>query len=77
MPIYKIADIISDIRPKFPTFEKNAKNYEYSGNEPAQIKLAVKEDFLREKYNENMLFSIGELECIFMSDVFNKKNSEI
>ena len=73
MPIYKIADIISDIRPKFLTFEKNAKNYEYSGNEPAQIKLAVKEDFLREKYNENMLFSIGELECIFMSDVFNKK----
>lgn len=56
MSMYKIADIISDIRPKFPTFEKNAKNYEYSGNEPAQIKLAVKEDFLREKYNENMLF---------------------
>lgn len=73
MPIYKIADIISDIRPKFPTFEKKAKNYEYSGNEPAQIKLAVKEDFLREKYNEHMLFSIGEMECIFMADVFNKK----
>ncbi len=70
MSMYKIADIISDIRPKFPTFEKNAKNYEYSGNEPAQIKLAVKEDFLREKYNEHMLFSIGEMECIFLWQMF-------
>lgn len=73
MPIYKIADIITDIKPKFRYFESIAEDYLYTGNEPVQIKLAVKEDFLREKYNENMLFSIGELECIFMSDVFNKK----
>ena len=38
MPIYKIADIISDIKPKFRYFESIAEDYLYTGNEPVQIK---------------------------------------
>ncbi len=73
MPIYKIADIISDIRPKFPTFEKNAKNYEYSGNEPVQIKISIREDYIRKRAEKNTHLTLGNLESIFLADVFNKK----
>ena len=73
MPIYKIADIISDIRPKFPTFEKNAKNYEYSGNEPSQIKISIREDYIRKRAEKNTHLTLGNLESIFLADSFNKK----
>ena len=49
MPKYKIADIITEIRTNFNTFENHARDYLYNGDEPAQIKLAVREEYIREK----------------------------
>lgn len=49
MPIYKIADIITDIKPKFRYFESIAEDYLYTGNEPAQIKISIREDYIRKR----------------------------
>jgi hypothetical protein len=49
MPIYKIADIITDIKPKFCYFESIAEDYLYTGNEPVQIKISIREDYIRKR----------------------------
>ena len=53
MPIYKIADIISDIKPKFRYFESIAEDYLYTGNEPVQIKISIREDYIRKRAEKN------------------------
>lgn len=73
MPVYKIADIIADIRPHFSLFETLANNYTYFGTEPVQLKLSVRENYVKEQALKNPHLSEGELECVFLSDLFNKK----
>ncbi len=73
MPIYKIADIITDIKPKFRYFESFAEDYLYAGNEPVQIKISIREDYIRKKAEKNTHLTLGNLESIFLADVFNKK----
>lgn len=73
MPIYKIADIITDIKPKFRYFESIAEDYLYKGNEPVQIKISIREDYIRKSAEKNTHLSLGNLESIFLADTFNKK----
>lgn len=73
MPIYKIADIITDIKPKFRYFESIAEDYLYTGNEPAQIKISIREDYIRKRAEKNTHLTLGNLESIFLADTFNKK----
>lgn len=73
MPIYKIADIVCKLKSNFKEFESKAKDYQYFGDEPPLIKFTIREDYVRQKYDDKMLMSIGGLENIFMSDIFNKK----
>ena len=73
MPIYKIADIITDIKPKFRYFESIAEDYLYTGNEPAQIKISIREDYIRKRAEKNTHLTLGNLESIFLADIFNKK----
>jgi hypothetical protein len=73
MPIYKIADIITDIKPKFRYFESIAEDYLYTGNEPVQIKISIREDYIRKRAEKNTHLTLGNLESIFLADTFNKK----
>ena len=73
MPIYKIADIITDIKPKFRYFESIAEDYLYTGNEPVQIKISIREDYIRKRAEKNTHLTLGNLESIFLADSFNKK----
>lgn len=73
MPIYKIADIVCKLKSNFKEFESKAKDYQYFGDESPLIKFTIREDYVRQKYDDKMLMSIGGLENIFMSDIFNKK----
>ena len=73
MPIYKIADIITDIKPKFRYFESIAEDYLYTGNEPVQIKISIREDYIRKRAEKNTHLTLGNLESIFLADAFNKK----
>lgn len=73
MPIYKIADIITDIKLKFRYFESIAEDYLYTGNEPVQIKISIREDYIRKRAEKNTHITLGDLETIFLADSFNKK----
>lgn len=73
MPIYKIADIITDIKPQFRYFESIAEDYLYTGNEPVQIKISIREDYIRKRAEKNTHLTLGNLESIFLADSFNKK----
>lgn len=73
MPKYKIADIITEIRPNFEYFEKAATDYLYTGDEPAQLSIAVREDYVRQRAVKNQSLSLGNIESVFLADLFNKK----
>ena len=73
MPKYKIADIITEIHTNFNAFENQARDYLYTGDEPAQIKLAIREEYIREKAIKNKHLTLGEIESVFLADIFNKR----
>lgn len=73
MPLYKIADVITDIEPKFDYFKNNAKSYIYTGDEKPQIKLRLNSDFLKRKLAENPHMTMESLEAYYLSSLFSGK----
>ena len=73
MPKYKIADVITEIHTNFDTFKNYARDYLYTGEEPARLRLAIREDYVRQRAVKNQHLELGIIESIFLADLFNKK----
>lgn len=73
MPKYKIADIVVEIRSNFDLFEKISKDYLYAGDEPANFKIEIREDYLKKRAEKNTHLSISDVENVLLADAFNKR----
>lgn len=68
--IYKIADIVVDMEPRYPRLLRQSEAYLYSGDEPFGIKIRLSDEFLAQKQAENPHLDLETCEYIWMGSEF-------
>jgi len=73
MPIYQIADLIVDLQASGKILARQSPPYLTSSTRPVDFMIALSEDFLRQKQQENQHLSLDECEYIWTGADFYRR----